>query len=44
MEELSASMEEVSATLTHVSDGVQNGLDVSKDMNHSLTFRSGYYE
>ena len=33
MEELSASMEEVSATLTHVNEGVQDVLDISKDMN-----------
>jgi len=33
MEELSASMEEVAATLTTVNDGVQDVLDISKDMN-----------
>jgi len=33
MEELSASMEEVAATLTNVNDGVQEVLDISKDMN-----------
>lgn len=33
MEELSASMEEVAATLANVNDGVQEVLDISKDMN-----------
>lgn len=32
MEELSAPMEEVAATLTNVNDGVQEVLDISKDM------------
>ena len=33
MEELSASMEEMTSTLNYVSDGVQKGLDISKEMN-----------
>ena len=33
MEELSASMEEMTSTLTQVSDGVQDGLNISKKMN-----------
>ena len=33
MEELSASMEEMTSTLLYVSDGVQEGLDISKEMN-----------
>ena len=33
MEELSASMQEVTVTLTNVSDGVQDALSISKEMN-----------
>ena len=33
MEELSASMQEVTTTLTHVGDGVQDALSISKEMN-----------
>ena len=33
MEELSASMEEMTSTLMYVSDGVQEGLGISKEMN-----------
>ena len=33
MEELSESMEKMTSTLTYVSDGVQDGLGISKEMN-----------
>ena len=42
MEELSASMQEVTVTLTNVSDGVQDALSISKEMNREAKQGADY--